>query len=182
MIALSFETVVITCAIGLLIIGALGLVLSSNLFRMLLALVVAEAGVNLLLVLAGYRGGAAAPILGVQDAAMPMVDPIPQVLVLTAIVIGVGVQALAVSVLLKIHQTYGTLDIRVLREHLELDIARTAGITPAGSREEPAGGRPLPPPIPATVSASTKAPTKAPIKALAKESAEPSLSSKESAQ
>ena len=157
---LSFETVLYACAIGLLAIAALGMVLSRNLFRMLLALVIAEAGVNLLLVLAGYRGDAAAPILGVHDAATPMVDPIPQVLVLTAIVIGVGVQALAVSVLLKVHQTYGTLDLRELRQRFELDVADAAGINAPGNREEPAGGRPLPPPIPLhglTAPAPTKA-------------------------
>ena len=175
MIALNFETILATCAIGLLVIGALGLVLSTNLFRMVLALVVAEAGANLLLVLAGYRGGAVAPILGVHDAAMPMVDPIPQVLVLTAIVIGVGVQALAVSVLLKIHQSYGTLDIRVLREHFELDVAWAAGMAPAGSREEPAGGRPLPTPIPDAVS------TRASARVLARSSAEPGVPTKVSA-
>ena len=153
----SFETILTTCAIGLLVIGALGLVMSANLFRMVLALVIAEAGANLLLVLAGYRGDAVAPILGVHDATMPMVDPIPQVLVLTAIVIGVGVQALAVSVLLKIHQAYGTLDIRVLRGHFERDVARAAGIAPADSSEEPAGRRPLPPPIPHVVSARASA-------------------------
>ena len=145
---LNLETILYTCAIGLLAIGALGLVLSRNLFRMLLALVIAEAGANLLLVLTGYRGGAVAPIVGLHAAATPMVDPVPQVLVLTAIVIGVGVQALAVSVLVKIHQTYGTLDVRELKARFELDVAKTAGIVPPASGEEPAGGRPLPPPIP----------------------------------
>lgn len=144
----GFETILYGGAVGLLAIGAVGMVMSNNLFRMVLALVIAEAGANLLLVLAGWRGGAVAPILGVHDAGVPMVDPVPQVLVLTAIVIGVGVQALAVSLLLKIHRIYGTLDIRALRDLLELDICEAAGIAPSGSREAPAGERPLPPPIP----------------------------------
>jgi multisubunit Na+/H+ antiporter MnhC subunit len=145
--AFGFETVMYIGAFGLLAIGAAGLVMSSNLFRMVLALVIAEAGANLVLVLSGWRDGAVAPILGVHQVGAPMVDPIPQVLVLTAIVIGVGVQALAVSALLKIHRIYGTLDVRELRRHLELDICRHAGMAPEGSREAPAGGRPLPPPI-----------------------------------
>jgi len=145
----SFAAILYVGAFGLLVIGILGMVMSSHLFRMVLALAIAEAGANLLLVLTGWRGEAVAPILGVHDAGVPMVDPIPQVLVLTAIVIGVGVQALAVSVLLKIHRIYGTLDVRELRRHLELDICRDAGMAPEGSREAPAGERPLPPPIPA---------------------------------
>jgi multisubunit Na+/H+ antiporter MnhC subunit len=145
---LSFVVVMYVGAFGLLVIGAAGMVLSNHLFRMVLALVIAEAGANLLLVLSGWRDGALAPILGAHAAGVPMVDPVPQVLVLTAIVIGVGVQALAVSVLLKIHRIYGTLDVRELRRHLELDICRDAGMAPEGSREAPAGERPLPPPIP----------------------------------
>jgi multisubunit Na+/H+ antiporter MnhC subunit len=89
----SLESVLYTGAIGLVVIGALGLVLSNHLLRMVLALSVAEAGGNLLLVLAGYRGGAVAPIIGYAAPGTAMVDPVPQALVLTAIVIGVGVQA-----------------------------------------------------------------------------------------
>jgi multisubunit Na+/H+ antiporter MnhC subunit len=150
---LSFEVVMYVGAYGLLGIGALGMVMSNNLFRMVLALVIAEAGVNLLLVLAGWRNEAVAPILGVHEAGTPMVDPIPQVLVLTAIVIGVGVQALAVATLLKVYRIYCTLDVRELRRHLEQDICRDAGIAPDGSWEAPTIERPLPPPIP--VQAST---------------------------
>ena len=157
---LSFAVVMYAGAFGLLIIGGVGMAMSNNLFRMVLALVIAEAGTNLLLVLSGWRDAAVAPILGVHGVGVPMVDPIPQVLVLTAIVIGVGVQALAVSVLLKIHRIYGTLDVRALRRHLELDICRDAGMAPEGSREAPAGERPLPPPIPAPVPARAAAASK----------------------
>ncbi|ESQ10513.1 MAG: Na+/H+ antiporter subunit C [Thiohalocapsa sp. PB-PSB1] len=159
MASLSLETILYLGAIGLLCIGGLGLTMSNNLFRMVLALAIAEAGANLLLVLSGYRADAVAPILGVHEAPALMVDPIPQVLVLTAIVIGVGIQALAVSLLLKIHQTYGTLDVRELRAFFEVDVAKAAGIRAPGSLEEPAGGRPLPPPIPARAAAGATRPS-----------------------
>lgn len=145
MIQPSFETILYLGAIGLLVVGATGLVACNNLFRMLLALVVAEAGVNLLLILAGYRGGATAPILGFGPAGAAMVDPIPQVLVLTAIVIGVGVQALAVSVLVRVFHAYGNLDVRELKARFEVEVAAVQGIEPPASADEPAGGRPLSP-------------------------------------
>lgn len=145
MIELTLETVLYAGAIGLLAIGALGLVLCRHLFRMLLALVIAESGANLLLVLTGYRGGAIAPIIGFGTPGAPMVDPIPQVLVLTAIVIGVGVQALAVAILVRVYRAYGTLDMVELRNRMELEIAAAAGIPAPSSAQEPAGGRPLPP-------------------------------------
>ena len=50
-------------AIGLLAIGIAGVVLSCHLFRIVLALSIAESGGNLLLVLTGFRWDAAAPII-----------------------------------------------------------------------------------------------------------------------
>lgn len=156
---LSPELVLYTGAIGLMVIGAAGLAMSGHLFRMLLALVIAESGANLLLVLTGFRGGAIAPILGVAPTGTPMVDPIPQVLVLTAIVIGVGVQALAVAVMVRVYRAYGVLDMTELRDRMEADICDAAGISSAGSAEEPAGGRPLPPvPPPRPVGAPARRP------------------------
>ena len=76
-------------AIGLCVIGITGIVLSRHLFRMVLALAIAEAGANLLLILAGYRWDAVAPIFTGTAGGQAMVDPVPQAMVLTAIVIGV---------------------------------------------------------------------------------------------
>jgi len=157
--ALTPEMVLFTGSIGLIVIGTAGLVLGRHLFRMLLALAIAEAGVNLLLVLTGFRGGAIAPILGFAPAGTPMVDPIPQVLVLTAIVIGVGVQALAVAVMIRVYRAYRVLDVVQLRQRLESDICDAAGIPTAGSLDEPLGGRPLPPvPAPRPVGAPARRP------------------------
>lgn len=138
MIQLDFVTILYVGGIGLLAIGAAGLVICNNFFRILLALVVAEAGVNLLLVLVGYRGNAAAPILGFGPQGAQMVDPIPQVLVLTAIVIGVGVQALAISVLVRTYRSYGTLDVRELKARFEVELAAEMGIESTPGSEAPA--------------------------------------------
>ena len=147
MTALSLELILYSGAIGLVAIGAAGMALSNHLFRMILALAIAEAGANLLLLLAGYRWDAAAPILLGGVASGPMVDPVPQAMVLTAIVIGVGIQALAVALLLRVHRAYGTLDVRELGVRMEQEFGVAGGIEPSGSREAPAGGRPLPPAV-----------------------------------
>jgi multisubunit Na+/H+ antiporter MnhC subunit len=44
------------------------------------------------------------------------VDPLPQALVLTAIVIGLGTTALMVSIAVRIHEKYDTLDVRKIRK------------------------------------------------------------------
>jgi multicomponent Na+:H+ antiporter subunit C len=135
-------TILYAGAIGLIAIGISGIVISKNLFRILLALVIAEAGANMMLVLAGFRFDAIAPII--TGSSIQMVDPVPQAMVLTAIVIGVGIQALALSLVIRAYRAYGTLDMRALSRELELDIAGNAGVNPATSEDNPAGGRPLP--------------------------------------
>jgi multisubunit Na+/H+ antiporter MnhC subunit len=142
------ELILYTAALGLVIIGLAGVVLCQHLFRMVLALVIAEAGANLMLVLAGYHWDAVAPILLHRTEQPVMVDPVPQAMVLTAIVIGVGIQALAVSILIRIRQRYATLERREVAEKMDAEIAATAGIRRDISQEGPLGERPLPP-IPA---------------------------------
>lgn len=141
----SMDLILYTTALGLITIGLAGVVLSRHLFRMVLALVIAEAGVNLFLVLAGYRWDAVAPILTHLGEQPAMVDPVPQAMVLTAIVIGVGVQALAVSLLIRIRQHYGTLERGEVAERMDAEIAASAGISRDVSQEAPLGARPLPP-------------------------------------
>jgi multisubunit Na+/H+ antiporter MnhC subunit len=145
MIPFTVETVLYAGAIGLIAIGAAGLVMSRHLLRMLLALGIAESGANLLMVVAGFRHGATAPIIGFGPLGAPMVDPVPQVLVLTAIVIGVGVEAMALAVLVRVYRAYRTLDMAELRIRMERDIADAAGIPAPASTHAPAGARPLPP-------------------------------------
>ncbi len=126
-----------TAAFGLVGIGALGIVMANHLVRIVLSIVLLETGANLLLMLSGYRAGAVAPII--VDGVVPasMVDPVPQALVLTAIVIGVAVQAFMMTLVLRLYTVYGTLDIRELRTHLERDLARAAGVPLPGSADAP---------------------------------------------
>ena len=115
-------------AIGLVLLGAFAVVAMGNLIRILLGLGLLEAGVNLFMVAVGYRPDAVAPILsGAAPAGTPMVDPIPQALILTAIVIGVGVLALSLALVIRVYRAYGTLDTRVLAQHLA-----TGGEIPEG--------------------------------------------------
>jgi multisubunit Na+/H+ antiporter MnhC subunit len=124
-------------AFGLVGIGVLGIVTATHLVRIVLSIALLETGANLLLMLSGYRAGAVAPIIinGVVPDAM--VDPVPQALVLTAIVIGVAVQAFMMTLVLRVYRTYRTLDIRELRNCIERDLARDAGIPLPASDDAP---------------------------------------------
>jgi multisubunit Na+/H+ antiporter MnhC subunit len=142
---LNPELFLYVTALGLISIGLAGVVLSQHLFRVVLALVIAEAGANLMLVLAGYRWDAVAPILTNLGEQPQMVDPVPQAMVLTAIVIGVGIQALAISLLIRVRQRFGTLNRHAVAECMTAEIAATAGISRDISQESPLGERPLSP-------------------------------------
>lgn len=126
-----------TAAFGLVGIGVLGIVTATHLVRIVLCIVLLETGANLLLMLSGYRAGAAAPIIVNGVVPEAMVDPVPQALVLTAIVIGVAVQAFMVALLLQVYRLYRTLDIRELRTCIERDLARDAGVPLPSSEDAP---------------------------------------------
>jgi multisubunit Na+/H+ antiporter MnhC subunit len=138
----AVDAILYSGAIGLIVIGATGLVMSRHLFRIVLSLAIAEAGANMLLVLAGYRWDAVAPIL-TGSGISQMVDPVPQAMVLTSIVIGVGIQALALSFVIHIYKTYRTLDRVALTQLLEQDICDAARIPALCSQDAPATERPV---------------------------------------
>jgi len=124
-------------AFGLIIIGLAGIVLCSHLIRIIFGIALLEAGANLLLLLASFREGAEAPIWVDGQFPAMMADPVPQALVLTAIVIGVGILALALSLALRLNRAYGTLDMAEIRQRMEQDIAEAAGIDMPTSEHAP---------------------------------------------
>ncbi|MBK9441587.1 MAG: cation:proton antiporter subunit C [Comamonadaceae bacterium] len=99
----------------LILIGFYGALTQRNLLRMIVAFTVADSGVNLVIVSIGYMRGRTAPILDATlqaaDAAARIIDPVPQALVLTAIVIGVGVTALMLAYVYRLYEKNRSLDI-----------------------------------------------------------------------
>lgn len=104
----------------LILIGFYGALTHRNLLRLIVGFTVANTGTHLVLLAVGYLPGRTAPILGdavpVEEAAALITDPVPQALVLTAIVIGLGVTALMLAYAYRICAAKGTLDISKLTE------------------------------------------------------------------
>jgi len=104
----------------LILIGLYGALSNQNLLRMIVAFTVADTGVNLVILGVGYMSGRTAPILDVavpaDKAAALIIDPVPQALVLTAIVIGVGVTALMLAYAYRLYEKKRTLDISKFTE------------------------------------------------------------------
>jgi multicomponent K+:H+ antiporter subunit C len=84
----------ITLAIGVLVASGVYLLLRARTYPVILGVMLLGYAVNLFLVAMGRVGRGAAPII--QEGVTAYVDPLPQALVLTAIVIGFGMAAFIV--------------------------------------------------------------------------------------
>lgn len=101
----------------LILVGLWGVLARPNLFKIAIAFCVLETGVNMLILSVGYIRGRTAPIYdaGAQTAAL-MTDPVPQALVLTAIVIGLAVTALMLSYAVRMRTSGGASSIETYGE------------------------------------------------------------------
>ncbi len=104
-------------AIMLIIIGLYAVLLKKHLVKIVIGLSIIDAGVHLLFVAVGYIQTGTAPIFspGYENAADKMVDPVPQALVLTAIVIGFAVTALALSLVIRLYKHHHTANIEQIK-------------------------------------------------------------------
>lgn len=100
-------------AIILLMLGLYGLLTQRNVIKIIVSLNIFEIGLNVFIISVGFVDGGLAPIFTTvnNSSNLNFVDPLPQALVLTAIVIGVGTTALGLAFAKKIYEKYGTLDL-----------------------------------------------------------------------
>jgi multicomponent Na+:H+ antiporter subunit C len=105
----------IACVL-LIIIGLYAIITKRNIIKIAIGFCVIEYGVNLLFAFIGFKHGGIAPIVTAINAPRNFVDPIPQALVLTAIVIGLGTTAVMISLIIRIYEKYKTFDINEIRK------------------------------------------------------------------
>ncbi len=100
-------------SILLILIGLYAVLTKKSLIKIVIGLSIIDGGIHLLLIGIGYIKDGTAPIFspGMEGAADRMVDPVPQALVLTAIVIGFGVTAVALSLIIRLYRHHNTLKI-----------------------------------------------------------------------
>jgi multicomponent Na+:H+ antiporter subunit C len=110
----------------LFIIGLYCAVVKKNMVKIVIGIMVMEYAVNLFLIMLGFRTDGSAPVVAREDlvgtggqltAAFVnnCVDPLPQAMVLTAIVISLGSLALMISICIRTYEKYGTFDITRIR-------------------------------------------------------------------
>jgi len=96
----------------LLGIGIYMMVANANLVKKVIGMNVFQTGIFLFFITSAYISGATPPLLTREP---PHVSPLPHVLILTAIVVGVSLTAVALALIVRIYAEYGTLNEDVLR-------------------------------------------------------------------
>jgi multicomponent Na+:H+ antiporter subunit C len=100
----------------LMMIGFYAMIGKRNLVKKLLGMNIFQTAIILFFVSTGVKRGASIPIVDKYEVlqqgvdAATIVNPLPHVLMLTAIVVAVSVTGVALAVLLRIYREYGTLE------------------------------------------------------------------------
>ena len=94
----------------LLMTGFYAVIAKLNLIKKLLGLTLFQSAVFLLYITSGKVEGGTAPIFeaGIEDQLYS--NPLPQVLILTAIVVGISTTALGLGIVIRIKEEYGSIE------------------------------------------------------------------------
>lgn len=105
--------ILMSILIGFLFMASVYLILSRSLLRIIIGTGLLSHGTHLLLLTMGGLGGESAPVLaeGVTD----YVDPLPQALILTAIVISFGVTAFSLVLAYRTYKEVGTDNMELMK-------------------------------------------------------------------
>ncbi len=122
--------------IVLMMMGLYIVIVSNNLVKQLIGLGVFQTSVLLFYISVAWVEGSVAPIL--VEGQYSYSNPLPHVLMLTAIVVGVATISVGLAIAVRIKQAYGTIDES---EIIAEDNAELAGKTRPKKRESSASSR-----------------------------------------
>ncbi len=95
-----------------ILIGVFGLATSKNIIKSIFCVSIIEAGTILLFLNFGVYEGGLIPIL--TSIGIEIVDPLPQALMITTIVIGSTITSLALILCIKIFHHYGSIEWKTI--------------------------------------------------------------------
>jgi multicomponent Na+:H+ antiporter subunit C len=98
-----------------MVTGLYMMIASPNLVKKVIGLNLFQSAVFLFFVASAYVVDGSPAIVS-SESSGPYVSPLPHVIVLTAIVVGVSLTAVALALIVRIYREYGTLNESVLRE------------------------------------------------------------------
>ncbi len=92
----------------LMMIGFYGVIASGNLIKKLIGLNIFQTSVFLFYISMGKVSGGSAPI--VAEGVRSYSNPLPHVLILTAIVVGIATTSLGLALVVRIREAFGTIE------------------------------------------------------------------------
>lgn len=98
-------------AAAIFVIGLYMVLIHGNLVRKILGINLMETAVFLVFVTIGYARRGRAPIISESPESLLYVNPLPSALILTGIVVAVSITVYALSMVIRIHEAYGTVEI-----------------------------------------------------------------------
>ena len=108
----AYVTVVLLLAIWLYMMIA-----SPNLVKKVIGLNLFQSAIFLFFIAMAYVDGGSVPVIPTEGGAVgEYASPLPQVIVLTAIVVGVSLTAVALALIVRLYAAYGTLNEETIRE------------------------------------------------------------------
>ncbi len=110
------------CCFLLLTVGLYGMLMKRNLLKQVIGLSIFQSAIILFFIVLAYKTGGTVPDfderLGDANVAL-YINPLPHALMLTAIVVGVATVGVALALLIRVHEGFGTLDEDELREKMK---------------------------------------------------------------
>ncbi len=103
--------------VALFFLGLYGAMTQRNIIKTIISVGIMDLAAITFFMTANYNDGARPPISGVPVE--QMADPVPQALMITAIVIGVSVVAMCLAMYMRVAYRYGTADWKILIRRLE---------------------------------------------------------------
>ncbi|HOK56751.1 MAG TPA: sodium:proton antiporter [bacterium] len=100
-------------------IGIYGMMAKKNIIKMIIGMNIIGYAVNLFFIVLGYKSGGIQPILvpgmDIKEFVERAVNPLPQALVLTSIVIDLSIICFLAALSIRIYEKYGTFDLEKIR-------------------------------------------------------------------
>lgn len=112
-----FEMYNYWAVIALMMIGFFIVISQGNLIKKIIGLNIFQTSVFIFYISAAKVKGGTAPILSETEAVYS--NPLPHVLILTAIVVGIATTSLALALVIRIKEAYGTIEEHDIQERAE---------------------------------------------------------------
>lgn len=108
--------------ITLMMIGLYAIIVKSNLVKKIIGMNIFQTSIILFYVSIAYKSGKTIPVVPYNThdivQASDYINPLPHVLMLTAIVVSVATLGVALSLVMKIYRQYGTLEEKEINTNL----------------------------------------------------------------